>query len=779
MSVEAPKLIPSGIEPVDKLLGGLESEQLYLVYGDASAPSLFGVKFLIEGLKRKETVALVTRHSPEEAMRQFVRLGYDCLDDVETGRLIILEYSERVIEQVSRLSKLTPILQELQWWFKEPQPRRFVFDSISSLISVANPGLKARAREFAERIASFKATVLLVDSDQRNPVIKEFIPLVKESFRLAKEDSTTACAILTFEKSAGIADQPVEIDAFKGIFLFADQPGQNKGRDVLAAEDAPQNVPPTLPAESVSPTTGKAVTGSMAQTETREAFKDYSITNFPAHPSIEQQQTGSVCNQDVPDLATPHAEALTPNFVEVEIGMIDSSSQALDQESEITIQQKARWQTAELAENDQQKKGSEPYDFSDFVAELDVEIGEFDLSKIEAAEPMGSYRDFANAGAREEIADRAGQPFSSAKRERISDSSAARALYLRRATDVAVQTRKAERTEKSTTTQPATEKAEKPQTFQLDSKNFNVAVIDYDTASCGRITKALSEFNVEIYKDALSGVAGVIASPPDLVVLDVDTPIVDGFKLLAHIRASLPVPIIALSKFHLRASDRILSAELGADYYLTKPFSSKELQRKARQLIARYRGVNSWIATPTAIAEALASQTAELQKAWSDSQLEPAYSADFKNILPKSQKEKLEPYTHFIHHVEERVKAAMAEGTVFSMVGFRLEPDAGDVKLKVAGLFDLVSASVRTDDLISTNTRNDLVILLPDTDTKGAWGFINRLRKQITEELNENLMVWIRNFPNLEEAYQMLSVDDAKMAEEQSQEKRASNSARA
>src|ERR1044072_4002895 len=199
MSVEAPKLIPSGIEPVDKLLGGLESKQLYIAYGDVAAQSLFGVKFLIEGLKRKEPVALVTHHAPEEAMRQFARLGYDCLDDVQTGKLVILEYSERVIEQVSRLSKLRPILQELEWWFKQAQPRRFMFDSISSLISAAANELKSRVREFAQWASSFAATILLVDSGPRNPVIKEFIPFAKESFRVETTAGGTK-GVLVFEK---------------------------------------------------------------------------------------------------------------------------------------------------------------------------------------------------------------------------------------------------------------------------------------------------------------------------------------------------------------------------------------------------------------------------------------------------------------------------------------------------------------------------------------------------------------------------------------------------
>jgi len=50
--------------------------------------------------------------------------------------------------------------------------------------------------------------------------------------------------------------------------------------------------------------------------------------------------------------------------------------------------------------------------------------------------------------------------------------------------------------------------------------------------------------------------------------------------------------------------DRVRAAELGADYYLTKPFSVVELRHKARQLIARFRGINSWILSSNAAARA-------------------------------------------------------------------------------------------------------------------------------------------------------------------------------
>src|ERR1051325_2922705 len=114
MTAKALNLIPSGIEPIDKLVGGLESGHLYLAHGEAAGKSLFGIKFLIEGLKRGENGALVIRYSAEDAVRRFARLGYDCLTDVQQGRLVMLEYSEDIINQIQRLSRSEEHTSELQ-----------------------------------------------------------------------------------------------------------------------------------------------------------------------------------------------------------------------------------------------------------------------------------------------------------------------------------------------------------------------------------------------------------------------------------------------------------------------------------------------------------------------------------------------------------------------------------------------------------------------------------------------------------------------------------------
>ena len=79
--------------------------------------------------------------------------------------------------------------------------------------------------------------------------------------------------------------------------------------------------------------------------------------------------------------------------------------------------------------------------------------------------------------------------------------------------------------------------------------------------------------------------------PPSLVVLDVMLPGTDGFELCRRIRAHSDLPIVLLTARGEEA-DRIVGLELGADDYLTKPFSPRELAVRVRNLLRRAENAN-------------------------------------------------------------------------------------------------------------------------------------------------------------------------------------------
>jgi hypothetical protein len=177
-----------------------------------------------------------------------------------------------------------------------------------------------------------------------------------------------------------------------------------------------------------------------------------------------------------------------------------------------------------------------------------------------------------------------------------------------------------------------------------------------------------------------------------------------------------------------------MASELGADYFLTKPFSAKELKHKARQLIARYRGISSWIISPAAGSPGPSERATE----------SPARSQPMAH-------DPFSPYKEFVADVEARVKTAMSGGLPFSIVGCRLPRMTANGGRAAMRLFEIAGALVREGDRVSTNSRNDLVILLADTGATGAQAFAGRLRERAREELNQEPALWMRSFAELEE----------------------------
>lgn len=76
---------------------------------------------------------------------------------------------------------------------------------------------------------------------------------------------------------------------------------------------------------------------------------------------------------------------------------------------------------------------------------------------------------------------------------------------------------------------------------------------------------------------------------PDLIVLDVMLPGANGFELLGQIRRTSDVPVIMLTARTAEA-DRVAGLELGADDYVVKPFSARELAARVRTVLRRYQG---------------------------------------------------------------------------------------------------------------------------------------------------------------------------------------------
>ncbi len=95
-------------------------------------------------------------------------------------------------------------------------------------------------------------------------------------------------------------------------------------------------------------------------------------------------------------------------------------------------------------------------------------------------------------------------------------------------------------------------------------------------------------FSVTTVRDGQAALAAVGSDPPDLIVLDLMLPRIDGLEVCRQVRATSRVPIVILSAKD-EESDKILGLGLGADDYVAKPFSPRELVARIQAVLRRAR----------------------------------------------------------------------------------------------------------------------------------------------------------------------------------------------
>jgi two-component system, OmpR family, alkaline phosphatase synthesis response regulator PhoP len=99
-------------------------------------------------------------------------------------------------------------------------------------------------------------------------------------------------------------------------------------------------------------------------------------------------------------------------------------------------------------------------------------------------------------------------------------------------------------------------------------------------------------FDVTVVGDGTAAVASARGDRPDLIVLDLGLPGMDGLDVARELRRAGTTPIVMLTA-RGEESDRIVGLELGADDYLVKPFSPKELVARVRAVLRRTSGATA------------------------------------------------------------------------------------------------------------------------------------------------------------------------------------------
>ena len=112
-----------------------------------------------------------------------------------------------------------------------------------------------------------------------------------------------------------------------------------------------------------------------------------------------------------------------------------------------------------------------------------------------------------------------------------------------------------------------------------DDNNIAELISLYFTKEC---------FETMIVNDGESVIPAMTTFQPNLILLDLMLPGMDGYQVCREVRAKYSLPIIMLSAKG-EVFDKVLGLELGADDYIEKPFDSKELVARAKAVLRRYK----------------------------------------------------------------------------------------------------------------------------------------------------------------------------------------------
>ena len=120
--------------------------------------------------------------------------------------------------------------------------------------------------------------------------------------------------------------------------------------------------------------------------------------------------------------------------------------------------------------------------------------------------------------------------------------------------------------------------------------NEKILVVDDDTNICELLRLYLEKegYVVKIVNDGVSAINAFKQENPDLTLLDIMIPKLDGWQVCREIRKTNNIPIIMLSAKG-ETFDKVLGLELGADDYMIKPFETKELVARVKAVLRRYQ----------------------------------------------------------------------------------------------------------------------------------------------------------------------------------------------
>ncbi|HJR55048.1 MAG TPA: response regulator transcription factor [Rhizomicrobium sp.] len=116
----------------------------------------------------------------------------------------------------------------------------------------------------------------------------------------------------------------------------------------------------------------------------------------------------------------------------------------------------------------------------------------------------------------------------------------------------------------------------------------NIALVDDDKNILASVTMLLEQegYQVRSFSDSAAALTALTATPPDLAILDIKMPRMDGLELLRRLRQSQDMPVIFLTSKD-EEIDELMGLNAGADDYIRKPFSQRLLLERVRAVLRR------------------------------------------------------------------------------------------------------------------------------------------------------------------------------------------------
>ena len=160
-----------------------------------------------------------------------------------------------------------------------------------------------------------------------------------------------------------------------------------------------------------------------------------------------------------------------------------------------------------------------------------------------------------------------------------------------------------------------------------------ILVVDDEPSILNLVTSYLKADGFEYFTadDGLSGLKAARTFQPDLIVLDINLPGMDGIELLTQLRRESDVYVIMLTA-KAEETDKVIGLSVGADDYLTKPFSPRELIARIKAALRRFR-VSNGVQSGDVLTTAHLRIDPASRQVWVDEELVELTSTEFDLLL--------------------------------------------------------------------------------------------------------------------------------------------------